>query len=107
MNPILNKIFYVAALLVVAGIMLYVSSNDLAIPVFVTGSILFAGIRIISALKNKNRHRSRVPYLQLVSSSALVFSAYMMYKGSNSWAVFVLVTAALETYASFRMNDQE
>lgn len=102
MNPILNKTFYVAALLVIAGILLFVSQNDMAVPVFVTGSILFAGIRILSALNNRNKSTTRVPYIQLVSGSALIFSAYMMYQGSNSWAVFALVTASLETYSSFR-----
>lgn len=107
MNPILNKTYYVAALLVIAGILLFVSQNDMAVPVFITGTILFAGIRIISAIKNKDKGTSRIPYVQLLSASSLVFSSYMMYKGSNSWAVFALITAVLESYSTFRINKQE
>ncbi len=105
MNPILNKTFYVAALLVIAGILLYVSQYHLAIPVYVAGSILFAITRVTIALTHKNKRTSRIPYIQLLSASALLFSAYLMHKGANSWAVFALITAALEAYATFRMNQ--
>lgn len=104
MNPILNKAFYVAALLVIAGILMYVTQYSMAMPVYVTGSIMFVIIRLIYAFKNKKGNQSRVPFIQLVSGSALLFSAYLMYKGDSSWAVFALITAALETYSTFRMS---
>lgn len=106
MNIILNRFFYFAALLVIAGILLKIAAHEIAFPVVLTGSILFAIVRIYSSLKYKDRKHSRIPMIQMMSATSLVVSAYLMYKMSNSWAVFVLITAVLEIYASFRMDEK-
>ena len=107
MNSIFNRFFYFASLLVIAGILLKISGQEIALPVMLTGSIWFASVRIISALKNKDRKRSRLPMIQMMSAISLLVAAYFMYKMSNSWAVFILITAVLESYASFRMDDKK
>ncbi len=106
MIQLLNKFYYVAALLVVSGILLKVTGNELAVPVMVTGSIAYAIVRIIVAVNNKDKKYSRIPLIHLVSAISLLVAAYLMYYASNSWAVFVFITAVLEIYASVRMDNK-
>ncbi len=106
MIALLNKFYYFAALLVISGILLKVANNDLAVPVMLTGSVAYAIVRIIVAVNNKDKKYSRIPMMHLVSAVSLLVGAYFMYQESNSWAVFVLITAAIEIYASFRMDEK-
>lgn len=100
-----NTLFYISTLLIVAGILLKISDYSNAVYVFLSGAMAFTISRVINLYNSSDRKKGRIPQIQLFSGISLVVAAWFMHKDSNSWSVFVLITAIIELYASFRGNN--
>lgn len=97
-----NNLFYFSTLLVVAGILMRISGYSMAAYVYLAGACLFSLSRVFNFILFREKARGRILQIQIFSGLSLIFSAYLMYRQSNSWSVFVLLTALIELYASFR-----
>jgi hypothetical protein len=107
MNKIklLNNIFYFSTLLIVGGILLRISNYPTAPYIFLFGSVLFVLSRLFNFWFQDDKVRGRLSQIQIFSGLSLVVAGYFMYKGGNSWSVFVLISALIELYASFRSGN--
>jgi hypothetical protein len=97
-----NNLFYFSTLLVLAGILLRISDYKTASYAYLAGACLFTLSRVFSFIMYRDKTRGRLLQIQIFSGFSLIVSAVLMYRGSNSWSVFVLLTALIELYASFR-----
>ena len=91
--------------IMVIGLLMYVVLREMyAVWVYGAGAVGFAIARIIAVIRfrSSGKHLSRLPQIRLFSAVALLGAAYLMYDGSNSWSVLLLVSAVVELYASFR-----
>lgn len=93
-------------LLMIVGLLVFLFVNpDIGIYVFVAGAIILGVIRFVALIRSRNSNDvSRLPQIHLFSIAALLGAAYLMYDGSNSWSVLLLVSAVLEIYVSFRQK---
>jgi len=100
-----NNLFYFSTLLVLAGILLKISNYQTASYAYLAGACLFTLSRVFSFILNRTKIRGRLLQIQIFSGMSLIVSAALMYRGSNSWSVFVLLTALIELYVSFRGGE--
>jgi len=67
------------------------------------GALLFALLRLWAMVQYRRHNQvTRLPQIRLFSAALLVGAAYLMYDGSNSWSVLLLLSAVLEIYVSYR-----
>lgn len=99
---LLNNLFYFSALLIVSGILLKLSDYPTAAYVFLSGACLFTLSRVFQMINNRQKVKGRLLQIQIFSGLCLIVSAYFMLTQSNNWSVFVLISALIELYASFR-----
>ena len=98
--PVLSMVLIMLGLL----LFLFVDAN-IGIYVFSSGAIVLAFLRVIALVRSQNRREiSRLPQINILSVAALCGAAYLMYDGSNSWSVMLLVSAVLEIYVSYRQK---
>lgn len=100
-----NTLFYISTLLIVAGILLKISDYSNAVYVFLSGAMTFTISRAIILYNSSDRKKGRILQIQLFSGICLIIAGWFMHKDSNSWSVFVLLSAVIELYASFRGNN--
>ncbi len=93
-------------IVMIAGLIIYVLVNNIfGIYVFMVGAVGLGIVRIIAMAKNrKTKEITRLPQIQLLSAASLIGAGYLMYDGSNSWSVLLLVSAVLEVYVTFRQK---
>lgn len=94
-----------AMLVMVIGLIMYILlREEYTIWIYGIGAIFFAIQRIVEMVKQRSANTgiSRLPQIRLFSAAALLGAAYLMYDGSNSWSILLLVSAVLEVYVSFR-----
>lgn len=94
----------VSMVLMVVGLGLFLFSNsEISVYIFLVGAVLLTLVRFIAMARAKGTAEvTRLPQIHFLSAAALVFSGYLMYDGSNSWSVLLLVSAAIEVYVSYR-----
>lgn len=92
--------------LMIVGLLTFLFVHpDYGIYIFMVGAIILGVIRFVAMIRSRNSNEvSRLPQIHLFSVAALLGAAYMMYDGSNSWSVLLLVSAVLEIYVSFRQK---
>ncbi len=79
--------------------------NTYGIYTFGFGAAFFTIIRLLALVQHRNGSEiSRLPQIRVLSAAALLGAAYLMYIGSTSWSVLLLVTAVLEVYVTFRQK---
>lgn len=105
-KQLINNLYYFAALTVIAGIVSFLSGETNAPYIYTTGCILYATSRGMHFYIMKPDKSDRIPQIQLLGSVLLVVSAYFMLKESNSWSLFLFLTAIIEIYTSFRTKEQ-
>ncbi len=105
-KQLINYLYYFAAFVVLAGIITFLSGVAYARFIYATGCIMYAVSRALYFFIFKPDKRNRIPQIQLFGSVLLVISAYFMLKSSNSWSLFLFLTAVIEIYTSFRTKDQ-
>jgi hypothetical protein len=102
---LINNLFYISALLIISGVLLKITNYTSASFIYLAGACLFTLSRVIFLVTNKEKIKGRISQIQIFSGLLLIISAYLMYKGSNSWSVLILLSALIEIYSSFRGNN--
>jgi hypothetical protein len=93
-------------LLMILGLLMFLFSTPMVgIYVFTAGAMILGIIRFVAFIRSRNsKEVSRIPQIHLLSVASLLGAAYMMYEGSNSWSVLLLVSAVIELYLSYRQK---
>lgn len=107
MKKLSKNIPVLSMIMMVAGLVLYVLMNSFyGIYVFMAGGTVLGIVRIIDMVKvRKGKEITRLPQIRLLSVVSLLVAGYLMFDGSNSWSVLLLVSAILEIYVTFRQRD--
>lgn len=94
-----------AMVIMIIGLIGYVLMREVyTIAIFGFAAFAFTISRLIAMVRQPSTGAkvSRLPQIRLFSAAALLGAAYLMYDGSNSWSILLLVSAAIEVYVSFR-----
>lgn len=94
-----------AMIVMIVGLVIYVLVREVyAVGIYAAGAIAFAVTRLVAVVRHRSASAavSRLPQIRLFSAAALLGVAYLMYDGSNSWSILLLVSAVIEVYVSFR-----
>lgn len=98
---VLSITYYMGMALVFIGVVMGVAKVENAAWVMAAGVLPVLVVRIFNrAVCTKERERRN----SILISSALFLgvAAYILYTGRNYWPIAVLISAALDTYISFR-----
>ncbi|NDV47639.1 hypothetical protein D0T49_11335 [Paludibacter sp. 221] len=103
-NNITQVIFIIGGILTIIGAILQIINYVYAPFVFSGGGLLLVYCHVMNSFAQKeddfrSRRLSRIGF---ISSLLLILSAYLMFTGSNSWVVFLLIYAAISLFLSFR-----
>ncbi|TRX70862.1 hypothetical protein [Carboxylicivirga sp. M1479] len=98
---LLSVVYYVGMAFVFTGVLMHMSDLPYGAWCFGLGALIMFGIRLYNLLMGKPENK-RV-------HSILVYSAFMLLPGTwamlthrGYWIIFILLTAILDSYASFR-----
>ncbi len=99
-------LFIIAGTLTIFGAFGQLFNLALAPYLFSLGSglLIYVQGRIAYDLKTSDARLRRLVRLGFLTSLMLAIAAYLMFTGSNSWVVLVLMYAASSFFLSFRGN---
>ncbi len=98
---LLSVIYYVGMALVFLGILMHMSELSYGAWCFAGGAVVMVGIRLYNRLIGKPENQ-RVYSILLYSAILLLPAAWAMYTHRRYWIIFIILTAVLDTYASYR-----
>ena len=98
---LVSVIYYVGMALVFVGVLMHISELEYGVWCFGCGAAILVGVRLYNRIVGKPENR-RIFSVLLYSALFLLPTAWAMYTHRAYWVVFLLVTAALDSYASFR-----
>ena len=98
---VLSVSYYIGMALVFIGVLMHMSDLTYGAYVFGGGSLIMIGIRLYNMLFGKPMNR-RVHTILVYSSLMLLPAAWAMITYRRYWVIFIVLTAILDTYASFR-----
>ena len=98
---LLSVIYYVGMALVFLGVLMHISDLSYGAWVFSAGAFVMIAIRFYNRTIGKPENQ-RVYTILLYSSLMLAPAAWAMLTYRRYWVIFILLTAVLDTYASFR-----
>ena len=101
MYKALSIIYHIGIALLFVGIILLLTDTNGALIVYFIGVIPIAGIRLFNRIVAKPE-RQRINTILFVSSLFLVAAGVAKFYGKEYWIVFILITAVLDFYVSFR-----
>ncbi len=101
LRNLLNILYYLGMLAVLAGIILALQNHVSAIWIYSLGCIPILGIRVFNLIVGRPENR-RKHFIMVVSALALITAAYLMMINRNYWIIFIAVAAVLDLYISFR-----
>jgi len=97
----LSVVYYIGMALIFLGVLMHLGAVPNTVYVFSAGALFIIGIRAYNQIAGKPENR-RIHTILLYSSLFLAPAAWAMYTGRTYWIVFIILTAALDSYASFR-----
>ncbi len=103
-NKYLTSAYVVGYLGIIVSTVLHILDTEWAFHPFCVSALLTIIGRGLSLPSGDFRIR-RLNMILLVGAFGLIGTAYFMYKGSNSWAVSLLISAIIDLYTSFRYKD--
>ena len=101
MYKILSILYYAAMALLFIGIVLLLTDAKAGLIVYFTGAIPITGIRIYNRLVCIPERR-RINTILSYSSLFLLAAGVANYLEKPYWVVFILITAVIDFYVSFR-----
>jgi len=87
--------------LVFLGVLMHISDMYYGAWTFAAGALIMIAIRLYNRIVGRPENQ-RVFTILLYSSVLLLPAAWAMLTYRRYWVVFILLTAVLDTYASFR-----
>lgn len=111
LSPFQNFLYRSGAVLLLAGLLLWIPRLPFAPYVFLAGSILFATMQTVQSYEGKELVIRRLRRQQLLGAMFLVISGGMMVAGlyhvrycsRNEWLVCLVIAAVFEIYSAFRI----
>jgi len=97
----LSAIYYVGMAFVFLGVLMHISDINYGAWVFTSGAVVMVGIRCYNWIVGKPENK-RVFSILLYSSLMLLPAAWTMLTYRRYWVIFIILTAVLDTYASYR-----
>ncbi len=106
LNKIHNYLPTASMIIMLIGLVIFLFVNNVyGFYTFSFGAAVLALVRFLDMIHEQGKNKAnRLPQIRVLSALSLLGAAYMMYDGSNSWSVLLLVTAVLEVYVSFRQK---
>jgi len=98
---LLSVVYYVGMALVFIGVLMHISDLNYGAWCFSSGAIIMVSIRLYNRTIGKPENK-RIHSILVYSALFLLPTAWAMLTNRGYWLIFLLVTAALDTYASFR-----
>ncbi|MCU4157198.1 hypothetical protein J1N10_14570 [Carboxylicivirga sp. A043] len=98
---VLSITYYIGMAMVFIGVLMHMSELEYGAYVFGGGSLIMIGIRLYNMLFGKPMNK-RVHTILLYSSLMLLPATWAMITYRRYWVIFLVLTAILDTYASFR-----
>ena len=98
---LLSVVYYIGMALVFLGILMHISELEYGVWIFSGGALSMIGIRLYNRIVGKPENL-RIFTILLYSSLLLLPAAWAMYTHRRYWIIFIILTAALDAYASFR-----
>ncbi|MCT4648131.1 MAG: hypothetical protein N4A74_24295 [Carboxylicivirga sp.] len=97
----LSAIYYVGMALVFLGVLMHITDLQYGVWAFSAGALVMIGIRFYNRTIGKPENK-RVNSILFYSSLMLAPAAWAMLTYRRYWIIFIVLTAILDTYASFR-----
>jgi len=101
MYKFLSILYYLGMALLFVGIVLLFTDNQAGLIVYSVGVVPIIGIRLFNRIVAKPE-RHRINTILFASSLFLVAAGVAKYYHEGYWVVFILITAVLDFYVSFR-----
>lgn len=98
---LLSVVYYIGMALVFLGVLMHISDLNGGIYTFASGALIIIGIRLYNRIVGREENL-RIFTILLYSSLFLLPAAWAMFTHRRYWIVFIIITAALDSYASFR-----
>ena len=100
-QQIRNYIFMLAAVMVLAGAMSYITHWIYAPYVFAIGTAGIAVCLMTEPYKNLGFRRRRLHRINVMAGVSMVASSVLMFENRMEWVVLLLIAALLLLYTSF------
>jgi len=102
-----DNLYITAIVITILGALARLFDVEFAHYVFTLGVVLiiFLHGKNVFDKGDKDIRRQRLDRIGLFSSLMLGIASYLMFTGSNSWVVFVLIYALSTLFQSFRGNE--
>ena len=97
----LSILYYIGMGLVFLGVLMGIAHVQYNYLVLLIGSLPIIGVRIYNRVVGRIENR-RVFSILVYSSVFLLPAVWALYTNRSYWIVFILLTAVLDTFASYR-----
>lgn len=101
MYKFLSILYYAGMALLFVGIILLLTDNTAGLIVYAIGVVPIVGIRLFNRIVARPE-RHRINTILFASSLFLIAAGAAKYYEEGYWVVFILITAVLDFYVSFR-----
>lgn len=102
-----NIIQILSYILLLAGAAMQAFNEHCFAPyIFAVGALGVIAMAVVDVWRNRTKdfRQNRLLRINLIASLVLALGAYLMFTGSNSWVVMVLLYAVLSVFLSFRIK---
>ncbi len=104
---IINILYYVGAVVLLAGAVMRMSHPAIACYVYMVGAVLLAVMQFIGRERNGNFVVRRLVFQQQIGGICLVAAGVLMFTHTrNEWIVAMFVGALLELYTAYRIPQE-
>jgi len=108
MKHLISALFVVGAVMLLAGVAVYITGWQLSPHVYTIGATMVAVAQINSPSRYKTPAIKRLRRQQVLGALLLVLAgACMFYTHGNEWIVALTIAAVLELYTSVRIPQEE
>ena len=101
-----TNLFIFAAILVLAGAVLYLTHWVYAPYLFATGAAGVTVCYLTLPYKSSDFRSRRLQRLNILAGIAMIVASVFMFKQQMAWVAFLLISAMLQLYTSFVMKDK-
>ncbi len=100
-RKVLSILYYIGMGLVFLGVLMGITKVNYSYLVLLVGSIPIIGVRIYNRIVGR-KENYRIFSILIYSAIFLFPAVWALYTNRSYWIIFIFLTAALDTYASFR-----
>ena len=106
-NKIISLFFILGYATMLLGAVLGVFSLSIAFYVFAVGCLLNTVGRLRLLPQSDDRRIRRLNTQQFFVVAGFIATAYFLYKGAMSWAIFLLMSVVIDFYLTYRYPKQK